>query len=82
MDRDAIRQALIDAIDQVAPGAVADGFDPDNDMREEFDLDSMDILNIVTALHERIGIDIPESDLDQIASLKRAVDYLERRTQG
>jgi acyl carrier protein len=36
----------------------------------------MDVLNLVTALHERFGIDIPERDYPEIATLSLAVAYL------
>jgi acyl carrier protein len=36
----------------------------------------MDVLNLVSALHERLGIDIPEKDYPSIATLARAAEYL------
>ncbi len=36
----------------------------------------MDFLNFVLALHERLGIDIPEVDYPRLYSLDSAVDYL------
>ena len=39
----------------------------------------MDVLNLVTALHERFGIEIPEADYPQIATLSLAADYLGKK---
>ena len=39
----------------------------------------MDVLNLVTALHERLGVDIPEKDYPEIATLARASAYLSTR---
>jgi acyl carrier protein len=39
----------------------------------------MDVLNLVSALHERLGIDIPEKDYPSIATLARAAEYLASR---
>ena len=36
----------------------------------------MDILNLVAALHKRLGVDIPEADYPQIATVPQAVEYL------
>ena len=71
-----IRTLLLELIDQVAPGCVPDDVDDEEDIREQMDLDSMDILNIVAALHERTGIDVPESDVDQMVTIAGAVAYL------
>jgi len=45
-------------------------------LQDEFDLDSMDFLNLVTALHEATGIDVPERDYPQLASVDGFVTYV------
>ena len=45
-------------------------------MREELDLDSMDFLNFITALHERTRMDIPEADYPKLFTLDGAITYL------
>jgi len=39
----------------------------------------MDILNWVTALHRRLGVDIPELDVPRLRSLADTADYLAAR---
>ena len=39
----------------------------------------MDFLNLVQALHRRLGVDIPEADYAQLQSLDGAVAYLTAR---
>jgi len=46
---------------------------------DELDIDSMDFLNLVTALAERLIIDIPETDYPKLATLSDAADYLVQR---
>jgi acyl carrier protein len=53
--------------------------DPRADLREAIDLDSMDLLNFATRIHEQMGIDVPETDEPQLVTLQGCVDYLERR---
>ena len=40
---------------------------------------SMDFLNLVTALHKRLGLDIPEADYDRLGTIDAAIDYLSER---
>ena len=47
-------------------------------MRDELDLDSMDFLNFIAAVHERTQIDIPEADYPKLFTLDGAVSYLGR----
>lgn len=45
-------------------------------MREALDIDSMDILNLVTAIHKRLGVNIPELDYPKLVTLAGAVGYV------
>ena len=79
MTLDDISAILIDELGRIAPEIDATGLDPDADLREELDIDSMDFLNLVTALGERLQIDIPEIDYPNLATFGHAVDYLAQR---
>ena len=46
-------------------------------LRDQVDLDSMDWLNLLVALHERLGVDIPESDYARLVTLDDLVGYLQ-----
>ena len=61
-----------------APEADPATLDGGEDMREALDLDSMDFLNFVIALHKRSGVEIPESDYSKLFTLDGAVAYLRR----
>jgi len=82
MTRDDINAVLIDELGRIAPEADAINLDPDADLREELDIDSMDFLNLVTALTQRLAIDIPEIDYPKLATLGHALDYLMQRLEG
>ena len=62
MTRTEIEHAISAELHRIAPEIAIKDIDPQADMREEFDIDSMDFLNLVTALSKRFGIDMPESD--------------------
>ena len=78
MHPDQLRDVLLEVMDSVAPGCLPQDIDDDADIREQMDLDSMDLLNIVAALHERLGIEIPERDVEQISTINSAVAYLRK----
>jgi len=63
-------------IGEIAPEADLTTLAGDEDMREALDLDSMDFMNLVVALHERTGIDIPEADYPKLHTLAGATAYL------
>jgi acyl carrier protein len=71
-----LRRTVVDALLEVAPDVDSVGLDAKAPFRDQFDFDSMDTLNFVTALHERLGVDVPETDYPQLASLESAVRYL------
>jgi acyl carrier protein len=48
-------------------------------LREQIDLDSIDLLNLMIAIHEATGVDIPEADYPKMASLDGCVVYLRSR---
>ena len=71
------RAAVIASLALIAPEADFDHLPPDADLRDELDLDSMDFLNFVIALHERTGIEVPERDYPQMLTLDACVGYLD-----
>lgn len=78
MTRDEIREAVIRAIRTVAPEAQPQSLDGGANLRDELDLDSVDFMNFVVALHEALGVDVPEGDYGQLATLDACVEYLAR----
>jgi acyl carrier protein len=71
-----VRAVIVDELSRIAPEVDLDAIDPAGDLREQIDLDSMDFLNLVTALHERLKVAIPEADYPKLATLEGAVAYL------
>ena len=69
-----VRSVIIDELGNIAPEADLAALDPKADMREALDIDSMDILNLVTAIHKRLGVNVPELDYPKLAG---AVAYVE-----
>lgn len=75
-----IRAEVLAALGELAPEVHERELDPQADLLDELDLDSMDLLNLVTDLSTRLGIDIPDRDQSHMRTLDGAVDYLAART--
>jgi acyl carrier protein len=71
-----IRKVVQEELNNIAPEADLASIDPAADLREAIDIDSMDFLNFVTAIHHRLGVDIPELDYPKLVTLDGAVSYL------
>ena len=69
-------KALAEELYRIAPDIELDEIDRSADLREEFDIDSMDFLKLVTALGKRYEIDIPETDYDQLGTYEAIAHYL------
>ena len=79
LTEDTIRAAYLEELARVAPDIDPASVGADDHLQDDLGLDSMDVLNFVTALHERLGVDVPEADYPEIATLSRAVAYIARR---
>ena len=76
MTRDEIRNEVLRALGDVAPEADLSTLEADVSFRDQLDVDSMDLLTFVIALHTRLHVDIPEADYPKLATLNGCVDYL------
>jgi acyl carrier protein len=77
MSADEIRAAVVQALTRIAPEVDPASIQANVSLREQLDIDSVDFLNIVVAIHERLGVDIPEADYAKLATLDAAVNYLQ-----
>jgi acyl carrier protein len=72
---DDLRPIVLAELTRVAPELDATTLRSDTPLRDQVDLDSMDFLNVVIGLHERLGIDIPEADYARLSSIDAIVAY-------
>lgn len=76
MTREEIRQVVLEELANLAPESDPASLRGDADIRETLDLDSMDFLNLLIALHQRLNVAIPDEDAGKLATLDNALDYL------
>jgi acyl carrier protein len=77
-----IRAAILEALARVAPEVDGAALDPRADLREQAEIDSMDVLSFVLGIAERTGVEIPEADYGRIATLDDCVAYVAARASG
>lgn len=79
MNEQEMRDKVVEILRSIAPEVEAGELQGRQPLRDQVDLDSMDWLNFLVALHERLGVDIPEADYARLVTLDDVVAYLLRR---
>lgn len=74
--REHIRATILAVLGGIAPEIDPSMIDPEIDLRDQLDIDSMDFLNLVIGVHERLGVDIPEAHYPRLTTLDGFVDYV------
>jgi acyl carrier protein len=78
--KDEIRETVLRILNQIAPEADLSQIKPELRIRDQLDIDSMDLLNFVIGLHKELGVEIPETDYPKLATLAGCIEYLAVRT--
>lgn len=79
MQTDELRSSVFAILKSIAPEIEPNQLDAASPLREQIDLDSMDYLNFIVGLHEKLKVEIPESDYRLLVSLNDIVAYLRER---
>jgi acyl carrier protein len=79
MDGEEIRQVVLAELKRIAPEL--EEVQPAKPLRDQVDLDSMDWLNFLVALHERLKVEIPEADYRKLGTLDQVVAYLSAKAR-
>ena len=74
-----IRAVALATLQSIAPEVEADTLRGDRPLRNQVDLDSMDWLNFLLGLHEKLKVEIPEADYAKLVTLDDVVAYLQAR---
>ena len=76
MTKEDCKKVVLDIIADIAPDEDVSNVKPDGRLRDQLELDSMDFLDIVMELRKQHGIEVPEADYMQLASLDSSAEYL------
>jgi acyl carrier protein len=78
MTEDEIRARVIKTLSGIVPELDPRTLKPALSLRDQLDIDSMDFLNFLIALHQEFGVDVPEADAPKLGSIDACVGYLEQ----
>jgi acyl carrier protein len=71
-----IKTRVIAIIKSIAPEIEEGELRADRPLRDQIDLDSMDWLNVLVAVNQKLHVDIPEADYGKLVTLDNLVAYL------
>ena len=72
-----IREAVINILTDIAPDEDFSSIKDDVSFRDQFEMDSMDLLDIVLELRKRYKVQIPEEDYPKLDNMNSTIQYLE-----
>jgi acyl carrier protein len=67
-------------VDQL--GVNADQVTDDASFIDDLGADSLDTVELVMALEEEFGMEIPDEEAEKISTVKAAIDYIEKNKVG
>ncbi len=76
MTEEEIRVRVIKTLSGIVPELDPRNLKPAVSLRDQLDVDSMDFLNFLIALHQEFEVDVPESDTGKLATVDACVAYL------
>ena len=79
MNNAEIRALALATLKSIAPEIEDDELRGDRPLRNQVDLDSMDWLNFLLGLHDKLKVEIPEADYAKLVTLDAVVAYLDAR---
>jgi len=82
MSKTAATSMVDEELHRIAPDIELSDIDRDGDIFEEFDIDSMDFLNLVIALGKRADCTMPETDYPKMGTYNNLVAYLHDHSQA
>lgn len=79
MDQQELLATVVSTLKSIAPEVEETDLVRDRPLREQVDLDSMDWLNFLIGLHQKLKVDIPESDYRTLRTLNDLLAYLQQK---
>ena len=79
MKPEELKSQVLAVLTTIAPELEPGELRADKPLRNQVDLDSMDWLNFLVALHERLKVDIPEADYAKLVTLDDLLAYLKKK---
>jgi len=75
MSNEEIKQKIIDQIYEIAPEHEGETITETENIQRDLEIDSFDFLNLLSALSEELGVEVPESDYAKVDTLEHMAAY-------
>ncbi len=75
MTKEEIKEKIIEQIYEIAPEHEGEEIPENENIQRSLEIDSFDFLNLLTALNEELGVEVPESDYGEVDTLEHMADY-------
>jgi len=79
MTKKEIKNKIIEQIYEIAPEHEGEEIPENENIQRSLEIDSFDFLNLLTALNEELGVEVPESDYSEVDTLEHMTDYFAQR---
>lgn len=76
MTQQEIREVILEIIRDIQQDDSIQDVKDDVPFREQFEMDSMDFLDIVMGLYRQYKVEVPEADYPALATMNSTVEYL------
>ena len=73
---DRVKKIIVDQL-----GVEEDLVNPEASFVDDLGADSLDTVELVMALEEEFGIEIPDEDAEKITKVKEAISYIEKHAE-
>ena len=77
-----IKESICRLIGDIAPEVDIEALDPNEDIRDELDLDSMDFMRLLEGIDKELSVNIPESDYQRVNTLQSMAEYIASHIVG
>ena len=74
---DKVKSIIVESL-----GVDEDEVTPDASFQEDLGADSLDVVELVMALEEQFGVEIPDEDAEKITRVKEAIEYIETHAKN
>ena len=72
-----LQDRIVAVLTAIAPDVDPAQLQPDVELRDQIDFDSMDTLNFASGLKREFGIDVPDADIRELGSVARCTKYVQ-----
>ena len=78
MTKEDIKKKIIEQIYEIAPEHEGETIPENENIQRSLEIDSFDFLNLLTALNDELGVEVPESDYAEVDTVEHMADYFAR----